>query len=31
MLVVESYAWAGNALPGNDFWLVSEKALMRIL
>ncbi|XP_014100736.2 uncharacterized protein [Bactrocera oleae] len=21
MLVVESYAWAGNALPGNDFWL----------
>uniref|UniRef100_A0A0K8V8T2 Uncharacterized protein n=1 Tax=Bactrocera latifrons TaxID=174628 RepID=A0A0K8V8T2_BACLA len=21
MLVLESYAWAGNALPGNDFWL----------
>ncbi|XP_036339374.1 uncharacterized protein LOC118748800 isoform X1 [Rhagoletis pomonella] len=21
MLIVESYAWAGNALPGNDFWL----------
>ncbi|XP_053951692.1 uncharacterized protein LOC128859042 [Anastrepha ludens] len=21
MMIVESYAWAGNALPGNDFWL----------
>uniref|UniRef100_A0A034WC84 Uncharacterized protein n=1 Tax=Bactrocera dorsalis TaxID=27457 RepID=A0A034WC84_BACDO len=21
VLVLESYAWAGNALPGNDFWL----------